>query len=285
MKTSESIDLLCAALSKAQGEMTPASKDSMNPHFKSKYADLASAWLAAQGPLSRHGLALVQAFGPGEGRDTKIDTRLLHTSGQWIESTLTIYAVNQTPQTPQQLGSNITYFRRYSMMAILGIVPDDDDDGNLASRPSPPPAPRPIPPPPRPIPPPPTPVLDEFYGVALFDVAIDDHKKGFKELMRSRFDYVPQTMWPSLAQSCKGVPATDEHLEKAVLKTLEANERLSGLEEKKDAIINKLIEKLEAKGQTTVQVTGKTPMEIFDMPPGPILDAVTKKILIALGGG
>jgi len=282
MKTSESIDMLAGALAKAQGEMTPAAKDSTNPHFKSKYADLASAWEAARGPCSRNGLAVIQGFEPGPDKSLIIWTRLAHSSGQWIESILVFYPIDQKPQT---LGSCITYGRRYALMAILGIAPDDDDDGNMASRapaprPIPPPPPRPTPPPiPRPLPPSPTPVLDEFYGVALFDVAIDDHKNGFKELMRSRFDYVPQTLWPSLAQTCKGVPATDEHLEKAIMAALE---KADSVAQKSNGIIQQYIEKIEATGQSTHQVTGKTPMELLDMQPGPALDTAIKKIQIAI---
>lgn len=187
MKTSESIDLLAAALAKAQGEMSPASKDSINPHFKSKYADLASAWAAAQGPLSRNGLALVQAFGPGEGRDTVIDTRLIHTSGQWMESSLTIYQDSQKPMTPQQLGSCITYYRRYSQMAILNIVPDDDDDGSLASRdPS---------------------VSRPPVGPERFDMHNEQHKATFKAMLKAQFPLVPETLYRTLAQVCHGKPA------------------------------------------------------------------------------
>jgi len=184
MKTSESIDLLAAALAKAQGEMSPASKDSTNPHFKSKYADLASAWLAAQGPISRNGLAVVQAFEPGEDKATKINTRLIHTSGQWIESTLTMFPIDQKPQT---LGSCITYGRRYSLMAILGIVPDDDDDGNLASRD--PSVSRPPP------------------GPERFDMNNEAHKTTFKAMLKSQFPLVPETLYRTLAQVCHGKPA------------------------------------------------------------------------------
>lgn len=278
MKTSESIEMLATALAKAQGEMTPAAKDSTNPHFKSKYADLASAWEAARGPCSRNGLSVIQGFDPGADGSLVIVTRLLHSSGQWIESILVFYPIDNKPQT---IGSCITYGRRYALMAILGIAPDDDDDGNAASaRPSPP-APRQIPPPPAPrqTAPPAPPIAD----LSFFNVAIEDHKLGFKNLMRSRFDYVPQTMWPSLAQSCKGCPATEFDLEKAVLKALEAHKRLDSLEEKKDGIIQQFIEKLEATGQSTAKVTGKTPMELMDMPPGPALETAIKKIQIALG--
>ncbi len=189
MRTSDSIDLLAAALAKAQGEMQPASKDSINPHFKSKYADLASAWAAAQGPLSRNGLALAQAFGRGENRDTVIDTRLMHTSGQWIESSLTIYNDSQKPMTPQQLGSCITYYRRYSQMAILNIVPDDDDDGNLASASRDPSIPR-------------APV-----GPERFDMHNEQHKATFKAMLKAQFPNVPETLYRTLAQVCHGKPA------------------------------------------------------------------------------
>lgn len=185
MNTSESIDLLAAALAKAQGEMSPALKDSTNPHFKSKYADLASAWLAAQGPFSKNGLSVVQSFAPGDERTTLMYTRLIHISGQWIESLLIMYPIDQKPQT---LGSCITYFRRYALMALLGIVPDDDDDGNLASRGDPS-----IPRPPQ--------------GPERFDMNNESHKATFKGMLKSQFPLVPETLYRTLAQVCHGKPA------------------------------------------------------------------------------
>lgn len=130
MKTSDKIDQIAMALSKAQAAMGPALKDSVNPHYKSTYANLASAWAAAQGPITANGLAYVQTFEPREDRGIAIETTLMHISGQFIQSTLVLYP---TDSKPQSAGSAITYGRRYALMAILGLVPDDDDDANQAS--------------------------------------------------------------------------------------------------------------------------------------------------------
>lgn len=120
---------LAAALSKAQGEIKAAIKDSTNPHFKSKYADLSSVWEACRAQLSKNGLSVTQGFNYSNGQ-TLIVTTLLHSSGQWIRSVL---PVEPQQKTPQGLGSAITYMRRYALAALVGVAPDEDDDGNAAS--------------------------------------------------------------------------------------------------------------------------------------------------------
>lgn len=127
---SPEIDKLATALVSAQAQLKPAAKDSTNPHFKSKYASLQSVWEAAQPCLAKNSLSVLQTFGQSDGDVMHITTTLLHNSGQFIRGTLSI-----KPQqaTPQGIGSAITYGRRYALAAILGIVTDDDDDGNAAS--------------------------------------------------------------------------------------------------------------------------------------------------------
>lgn len=124
MTTSESIHELAAALAKAQAAMKNATLNRVNPHFKSKYADLAGIRDAVMPVLAAHGLSVVQAIGAGA-----VQTRLLHSSGQWIESECPIPPV----QDMQKLGSAITYARRYSLSAIACIAADEDDDGNEAA--------------------------------------------------------------------------------------------------------------------------------------------------------
>lgn len=131
MKTSENINELATALAKAQSKIEAAPKDSANPFFKSHYADLSSVWGACRGPLTENGLAIVQTADSAEGT-VDITTRLLHSSGQWIEGTLRLAP---TKNDPQGFGSAITYGRRYGLAAIVGIVADEDDDGNAASAP------------------------------------------------------------------------------------------------------------------------------------------------------
>lgn len=130
MKTSDSIDQLAVALAAAQGEISPAPKDKINPHFKSHFADLAGVWEACRESLSKHGLSVVQSPAFAEGRMI-LTTRLMHKSGQWMEGQLSL---KPRGDDPQSVGSAITYARRYALGAVIGVVSDEDDDGNAASK-------------------------------------------------------------------------------------------------------------------------------------------------------
>lgn len=127
MKTSDQLDQLATALAKAQGEMKNATLNKQNPHFKSKYADLAMIRDTVTPALAKNGIAVVQ------GTDTEensivVFTRLIHSSGQWIESRFPI-----PYDKPQTMGSGITYGRRYTLSAVTNIAADEDDDGNQAN--------------------------------------------------------------------------------------------------------------------------------------------------------
>lgn len=128
MITSESVNELATALAKAQGEITGALKDSANPFFKSKYADLASCWDACRSALSKNGLAVTQ-FPTTEATGVCLVTTLLHSSGQWMRASL---AVHPKDDSPQAMGSALTYARRYALTAVVGVA-QVDDDGNAAS--------------------------------------------------------------------------------------------------------------------------------------------------------
>lgn len=140
---SENINELATALSKAQGEMQAAIKDSVNPFFKSKYADLGSVWDAARPVLSKHGLCVIQATDIINDKIVMVTT-LAHSSGQWMKS---IIPLNPAKNDSQGIGASITYLRRYSLSAIVGVVCDEDDDGNkdAAMRQEPPKKPQPAP--------------------------------------------------------------------------------------------------------------------------------------------
>lgn len=129
MQTSEKLDELAKALAKAQAMIKNAIKDSTNPHFKSRYADLASNWDAIREPLSSNGLSVIQTPSSFENK-VQLTTMLLHESGQFVRDTMTM-----TPQqnTPQAQGSCITYMRRYMIQGVAGISAEDDD-GNEASK-------------------------------------------------------------------------------------------------------------------------------------------------------
>lgn len=140
---SPTLGALAAALAKAQGAMANASKDKLNPHFRSRYADLASTWDACREALSSNGLAIIQAPGNVTG-GVRLTTTLVHSSGEYVRAR---FSAPVREQTAQGYGSALTYLRRYSLAAIVGVAPDEDDDGNHASgRPSPPtPQPQPAP--------------------------------------------------------------------------------------------------------------------------------------------
>jgi hypothetical protein len=131
MAQSEVINELAAALSKAQGEMQAAIKDKVNPFFKSSYADLGSVWDAARPVLSKYGLCIMQTTEiNADGSKIIMVTTLAHTSGQWVKSFLPL---NPAKNDSQGVGAAITYLRRYSLSAIVGVVCDEDDDGETAS--------------------------------------------------------------------------------------------------------------------------------------------------------
>ncbi len=130
MSQSELINELATALSKAQGEMQAAIKDKLNPFYKSAYADLGSVWDAARPVLSKYGLAVIQTTELISDRNQiLLVTTLVHSSGQWIKSHIPL---NPSKPDSQGVGAAITYLRRYSLSAIVGVVCDDDDDGEEA---------------------------------------------------------------------------------------------------------------------------------------------------------
>lgn len=118
-----------AALAAAQMEMGPALKDSANPAFRSKYADLASVMQACMGALNKHGICVMQPTGEDEaGRYVK--TILAHTSGETVECRVPLIVGKNDMQG---YGSAVTYARRYGLMSMAGIAPEDDD-GNAAAK-------------------------------------------------------------------------------------------------------------------------------------------------------
>ncbi len=147
---SETLNKLAADLLKAQIEITFAKKDSTNPHFKSKYSDLSGVIETVKGPLNRNNITFLQIV-----TTDGVETVLLHTSGEFISGVTPIKVVPEyqkresltqkdkygSPlkeiiegtayETPQALGSAITYAKRYGLQAIVG-VPSEDDDGEKA---------------------------------------------------------------------------------------------------------------------------------------------------------
>lgn len=128
VRTSEQINELAAALAKAQAEMKNARLNKVNPHFKSRYADLAEIRDTVTPALAKHGIAVAHGIMPADSGSLVVTTRLIHSSGQWIESGFPI-----AYDKPQTMGSAITYGRRYNLSAITNIAADDDDDANAAN--------------------------------------------------------------------------------------------------------------------------------------------------------
>jgi hypothetical protein len=129
MNTSESIINISPALLKAQKAIKFAVKDSTNPHFRKKYADLSSVIEAIKQPLNDAGISFIQTPSPSQSGFLCLTTRLIHESGEWIEDTATM----PLPKSdPQGFGSAMTYCRRYALAAFVGVY-QDDDDGNAGS--------------------------------------------------------------------------------------------------------------------------------------------------------
>lgn len=124
---SEKIDMLSKALTQAQAEFPAIGLDATNPFFNSKYATLGAVIEATKPILSKYGLAVTQLT-VGEGGQAGIETILIHESGQYISSTIILPIVGN--KAAQEAGAIISYTRRYSWSAILGLYSDEDDDGN-----------------------------------------------------------------------------------------------------------------------------------------------------------
>ena len=130
--SSEPMTTLLPALIAAQAAFKPAVKDARNTHYGNAYLTLSATLDAIMPALNANGLALVQHVMPDGDNGLLLITRLYHSNGEWLSSE---YPVSPTRADPQGLGSALTYGRRYAVMALVGIAPEDDD-GEAASGPS-----------------------------------------------------------------------------------------------------------------------------------------------------
>jgi hypothetical protein len=128
---SEQISELATALAKAQSTMGPAIINKQNPHFRNRYADLAAVFEAIRKPLTDNGLSITQTTELRDGAFI-LRTTLRHSTGQWIASEYPL----PLNAKPQELGSALTYGRRYELSAIVGVAADDDDDGEATRKPN-----------------------------------------------------------------------------------------------------------------------------------------------------
>ena len=130
MNQSASIGALAAALAKAQGEIKGAIKDSANPFFKSKYADLTSVKDACQEALTKYNIAVIQ--GPrANGAQVIVTTMLAHESGEWVSEEFSAHAKDDSPQSVMAC---VTYLRRGGLAAMVGVAPEDDDGESAQPR-------------------------------------------------------------------------------------------------------------------------------------------------------
>ena len=135
MKMSETIAELATALSKAQGQIEDASKDGLNPAFRSKYADLAAVRAVIREPLAVNDLAVMQ-FPRTRQNYVEVETMLVHKSGEFFSETLEIPVAKFDAHG---IGSGITYGRRYGLMSILCLAAVDDDGNAATEKPPAPP--------------------------------------------------------------------------------------------------------------------------------------------------
>lgn len=123
---------LAAALIKARANFTQAVKDKVNPHLKSKYADLGSVTEACEKALAAEGLVVIQTT-DFDAERTWIETNIVHApTGELVKSRLPFFLQND----PQKTGSALTYVRRYSLALTAGVIVDDDD-GAAVAKPAP----------------------------------------------------------------------------------------------------------------------------------------------------
>lgn len=188
MMQSEKIDQLAAALSKVQSALSPAIKDSKANY--GKYADLTSVWDACRKPLSDNGLSVAQGFGRDD-KDGYVWTTLMHSSGQWVSGECPLILGKRDPQG---VGAAMTYYRRYSLAAILGITQDDDDAQSAMPKHKSIEAPAPMPSP--------APAnakeatADEFHAAT--EAAAKLHQARDIEELRIAWTLVPANLRPSL---------------------------------------------------------------------------------------
>lgn len=178
---------LAQALALAQSEIESAPKSSLNPHFRSRYSDLSEIWKACRSALTKNGIAVVQA--PNfDSEGAWLETLLIHTSGEFIVGR---FPLKPTKPDMQGFGSAISYAKRYSLAAMVGVISEEDDDGNKACERGPGPAaptntqPKVAPVVQTPTPPPAQPVKAKSSG-APFDPSNPDHMKILTGLINAK---------------------------------------------------------------------------------------------------
>jgi len=128
MNLEHSTPELFTALAKMQGEVENATKGSLNPHFKSKYADLAEVLNTVRPVLAANGLSVIQS--PSfDGAICHVTTTIAHSGGGYIYGTMSCVPAKMDGQG---VGASTTYLRRYSLAAVCGVAQEDDDGQSAA---------------------------------------------------------------------------------------------------------------------------------------------------------
>jgi hypothetical protein len=126
MNQSDTVSKLAAALVAAQAAMPEVPMDGMNPHYRSKFSTLGAVIKATRPIFSKHGLAVLQLPSGGNG-EIGLTTRIVHTSGEWIEQEAKM-TIPGNANPGQEFGKLITYLRRYSLASAAGVYSDEDTD-------------------------------------------------------------------------------------------------------------------------------------------------------------
>lgn len=135
MKTTDdmkALGALAGALAKAQGEFGAVTKNAKNPHLRNRYADLASVMAAVSPALAANSLGVVGGVETADGdpRHATLTVRLIHAGGGWVEVTMpVVWEQGRGVNIAQSFGGGLTYARRYAVMTLLGLAPEDEDDG------------------------------------------------------------------------------------------------------------------------------------------------------------
>jgi hypothetical protein len=195
------------ALLAAQKEMGPLLKNASNPHLNKKYADLSSLIETIAGPLGNNGLVFTQRIAMLADGSPSLITELVHAaSGDAIVSEAPI--ISKDPTNPQVFGAALTYMRRYSLMSIAGLAPEDDD-GHAATK-----APRPQQQPaeridaPQQAPERPTEALtDKQFSDKLLTAMTDRDGQAFRELSAAAGKNTKR--WKALIQVAESEPVLD----------------------------------------------------------------------------
>lgn len=133
MNTSTEIEKLATAYAKMQGQTAVLKKDALNPFFNSKYADLSAVVEVIKKPFADNELSYIQCPEIDDFGNVILLTRVMHSSGQWLEFTLRMKPLKADPQG---VGSAIAYCRRYALQSVSGLAAADDDGNDASTMPA-----------------------------------------------------------------------------------------------------------------------------------------------------